>query len=61
MSRQPPDDGFDPEDAPPSVSDPDLDPDPDPDPDRVWAALGVSAAAGLHIVVAALILINRSH
>ncbi|MER8104507.1 hypothetical protein [Kitasatospora sp. NPDC094016] len=51
MSRQPPDDGFDPEDAPPSV----------PDPDRVWAALGVSAAAGLHIVVAALVLIKRSH
>ncbi|MFJ3788993.1 hypothetical protein [Kitasatospora sp. NPDC090091] len=27
---------------------------------RVWVAYGVSAAAGLHVVVAALVLINRA-
>ncbi|WP_395294286.1 hypothetical protein ACF9IK_12490 [Kitasatospora hibisci] len=41
--------GFD--DPPPSV----------PEPVQVWAAYGVSAAAGLHLVVAALVLINRTH
>ncbi|MFJ8473123.1 hypothetical protein [Kitasatospora sp. NPDC094011] len=52
MNRQPPKDDHDPDSAPPP---------PTPDPTRVWAAYGVSAAAGLHIVVAALVLINRSH
>ncbi|MFH8381966.1 hypothetical protein ACH4E7_13610 [Kitasatospora sp. NPDC018058] len=51
MNWQPPDDGYDSDDAPPSA----------PDPTQVWAAYGVSAAAGLHVVVAALVLINRSH
>ncbi|MET8626113.1 hypothetical protein ABZW30_20550 [Kitasatospora sp. NPDC004669] len=52
MNWQPPEDGYDSDDAPqPSI----------PDPARVWAAYGVSAAAGLHVVVAALVLINRSH
>ncbi|MGA5821784.1 hypothetical protein ACPC54_28440 [Kitasatospora sp. NPDC094028] len=31
-----------------------------PDPVRVWTAYGVSAAAALHVVAAALLLINRS-
>ncbi|MFF2146008.1 hypothetical protein [Kitasatospora sp. NPDC058190] len=51
MNWQPPEDGYDSDDAPPS---------PIPDPARVWDAYGVSAAAGLHVVVAALVLINRS-
>ncbi|MFF2077572.1 hypothetical protein ACFVXG_22805 [Kitasatospora sp. NPDC058162] len=53
MNSPPPDDTYESDDAPP--------PPPVPDPNRVWAAYGVSAAAGLHVVAAALILINRSH
>ncbi|WP_188308895.1 hypothetical protein [Streptomyces sp. CBMA123] len=53
MNSQPSDADCAPDDAPPPPS--------DPDPTQVWAAYGVSAAAGLHIVVAALVLINRSH
>ncbi|CAM5340599.1 hypothetical protein KAURM247S_02643 [Kitasatospora aureofaciens] len=52
MNRQPPQDTYAPDDAPPSS--------PTPDPTRVWAAYGVSAAAGLHVVIAAIVLINRS-
>ncbi|MEV7596671.1 hypothetical protein AB0O91_04705 [Kitasatospora sp. NPDC089797] len=49
--------------SPPPHDDPNAAPapPPTPDPPQVWAAYGVSAAAGLHIVVAALALINRSH
>ncbi|MGW2377323.1 MULTISPECIES: hypothetical protein [Kitasatospora] len=53
MNRQLPESSYDPADAPP--------PPPTPDPTRVWAAYGVSAAAGLHIIAAALVLINRPH
>lgn len=53
MNRRPPQDTYAPDDAPP--------PSPSiPDPTRIWAAYGVSAAAGLHVVIAALVLINRS-
>ncbi|WP_159400716.1 hypothetical protein [Streptomyces sp. XY431] len=49
MRRQPSDDDLDSGDSPPGA-----------DPVRVWAAYGVSVAAGFHVVVAALVLINRS-
>ncbi|MFD0349259.1 hypothetical protein ACFQ0M_30895 [Kitasatospora aburaviensis] len=51
MSVKPPDGRPGSDDPPPSV----------PEPVQVWAAYGVSAAAGLHLVVAALVLINRTH
>ncbi|MFJ7274015.1 hypothetical protein [Kitasatospora sp. NPDC098663] len=53
MNPRPPEDAYDSDDAPPHPS--------VPDPTRVWAAYGVSAAAGLHVIAAALVLINRSH
>ncbi|MFD7447907.1 hypothetical protein [Kitasatospora sp. NPDC059827] len=53
MNSQPPEPSSDSDDAPP--------PPPLPAPARVWAAYGVSAAAGLHVITAALILINRAH
>lgn len=34
---------------------------PSPDPVQVWTAYGVSAAGVLHVIAAALVLINRSH
>ncbi|MEU4116848.1 hypothetical protein AB0F71_20430 [Kitasatospora sp. NPDC028055] len=52
MNSQLPDNTYDSDDAPP--------PPPIPDPSRVWAAYGVSTAAGLHVITAALILINRA-
>lgn len=52
MNCQPPEESCDFDDTPPPSV---------PDPERVWAAYGVSAAAGLHVVVAALVLISRSH
>ncbi|MER6302504.1 hypothetical protein ABT247_23520 [Kitasatospora sp. NPDC001539] len=52
MNSEPPEASYPSAEArPPSV----------PDPTRVLAACGVSAAAGLHLIVAALVLINRSH
>ncbi|MFB7474832.1 hypothetical protein [Kitasatospora sp. NPDC056184] len=36
------------------------DDDPDSDSVRVWAAYGVSVAAALHVLAAALVLINHS-
>ncbi|MFG2844685.1 hypothetical protein ACGF12_16155 [Kitasatospora sp. NPDC048296] len=36
-------------------------PPPSPDPVRVWTAYGVSAAGVLHVIAAALLLINRRH
>ncbi|MFJ2190984.1 hypothetical protein ACIOJE_24150 [Kitasatospora sp. NPDC087861] len=52
MNSRPPEESYDSDDAPPPPS--------APDPTRVWAAYGVSAAAGLHVITAALVLINRS-
>ncbi|MFC5664612.1 hypothetical protein ACFP3U_16660 [Kitasatospora misakiensis] len=49
MSRNPLDDDLGSKDVPPS----------DPDSVRVWAAYGVSVAAALHVVAAAVVLINR--
>lgn len=48
MNSQTPEDGYE---LPASI----------PDPVRVWAAYGVSAAAGLHLIVAAVVLINHAH
>ncbi|MFB8236746.1 hypothetical protein ACFC58_09350 [Kitasatospora purpeofusca] len=50
MSGQPPDDDFDSDDFSRLLN-----------PVRVWVAYGVSLAAALHVLVAALVLINRSH
>ncbi|MET9179302.1 hypothetical protein ABZX88_13910 [Kitasatospora aureofaciens] len=52
MNSQTLQDDYAPDAAPPPPSIPDA--------TRVWAAYGVSAAAGLHVVIAALVLINRS-
>ncbi|MFF0412506.1 hypothetical protein ACFYUY_18980 [Kitasatospora sp. NPDC004745] len=51
MNHQPPQPGSDFDDTPPP---------PAPDPTRVWAAYGVSAAACLHLIAAALVLVNRA-
>ncbi|MFF3008490.1 hypothetical protein ACFVTF_37475 [Kitasatospora sp. NPDC057940] len=52
MNPRPPEESYSSDDAPSSSA---------PDLTRVWAAYGVSAAAGLHVITAALVLINRAH
>ncbi|MFD7592608.1 hypothetical protein ACFV6D_06175 [Kitasatospora sp. NPDC059812] len=52
MNPRPPEESCASDDAPPPTA---------PDLARVWAAYGVSAAAGLHVIAAALVLINHSH
>ncbi|MFB7907798.1 hypothetical protein ACFC1T_15305 [Kitasatospora sp. NPDC056076] len=54
MNSPPPEPSYGSADTPPTLT-------LAPDPTRVWAAYGVSTAAGLHVIAAALILINRSH
>ncbi|MFD7589539.1 hypothetical protein ACFV84_29365 [Kitasatospora sp. NPDC059811] len=53
MNPRPPEESCASDETPIPLSVPDL--------TRVWAAYGVSAAAGLHVIAAALVLINHSH